>query len=76
MEHNQGYSIEIDFWRAAKVEPHDMAVHTEHVLAYQTSGSLKMDHGQVLEAGPGMLTVLPAGVPHRSLGGEDLDCAP
>ncbi len=65
-------AIEILYWKEASVRPHEMVAHTEHVLSYMVSGSLRMDHGQLLEAGPGMFTVLPAGVPHRSLGGEGI----
>lgn len=72
MHNDPAESIEILFWQTPSVEAHETVAHTEHVLSYMVSGSLKMDHGQPLESGPGMFTVLPSGVPHRSLGGGEV----
>ncbi|MDJ0840920.1 MAG: AraC family transcriptional regulator [Acidobacteriota bacterium] len=74
MTHQPGPSslVEVYYWTTQKSEAHAHNTHTEHVIAYHVAGELHIDHGQPLIAGPGMMTVLPAGVPHRTLGGEDI----
>jgi len=53
--------------------PHDETSHTEHGLTYLVDGWFQMEHGGAIEAGPGTFTIIPAGAPHRPLGGENMD---
>lgn len=57
----------------ASLDPHPSTSHTEHALTYLVAGSIRMEHGQVVTAQSGTLTVIPAGIPHRSLGGDGLE---
>lgn len=47
--------------------------HTDHVLTYVAAGRLSIDVGGSLQAAPGCLLILPAGVPHEPLEGSGLD---
>ena len=49
---------------------HGETTHTEHVLAYVARGALRMESGSELTLSAGSMGVVPAGVPHRALGGE------
>jgi len=64
--------VEVLYWEEADAQPHPATSHTEHVLSFHVAGILEMDHGQPLQAGPGAITILPAGVPHRTLGGKGI----
>jgi len=72
MHHVQAGTVEALFWSEEVVQPHQAVSHTEHVVSYQVAGTLRMDQGQILETGPGMITILPSGAPHRSLGGRNV----
>lgn len=52
-------------------DPYQVRSHTEHGLAYITSGRLLLEHGGPVEVGQGAVALVPAGVPHRSLGAQD-----
>lgn len=54
-------------------EPGEEVTHTEHGLTYLVQGSFRMEHGGPVAAGPGTFTVVPAGVPHRALAGQDME---
>ena len=60
--------VEID-----RFDPHPETSHTEHGLAYLTGGRLLLERGGPVEVKPGTVALAPAGVPHRSLGGSDVD---
>src|SRR5690606_28835209 len=49
--------------------PHQETVHAEHVLSYVVRGHLRVEAGAIMDAKEGSLGLIPAGVPHRSLGG-------
>ncbi len=57
----------------ARLHSHAEVSHTEHVLSYLVEGSFRINHGRTLEVRPGTVTVVPAGVPHRLLGGRDVE---
>ncbi len=48
------------------------ASHTEHVITLLESGCLRVDHGEEINIRPGMLTLVPAGVPHSQLEGKNI----
>lgn len=56
-----------------EVAPHGAVTHTEHSLTYIKRGWIEIDHGGVVRAGAGTLTIVPAGVPHQSVRGHDLE---
>jgi len=56
-----------------RLHSHPEATHTEHGLTYLANGWFRMEHGTEITAGPGSITVVPAGVPHRTLDGEGLE---
>jgi len=55
---------------AHSYRPGGFATHTEHVLGYLVDGSVRMVSGAAIEAHTGDALLIPAGVPHRSLGGD------
>lgn len=54
----------------ATLPVHGPVVHVEHGVTLVTAGSLVFDGGEPVQVGPGSVVLVPAGVPHRSLGGE------
>ncbi|MBY4675224.1 helix-turn-helix domain-containing protein [Marinobacterium arenosum] len=65
--------IEVGHEFFERMEPHPHASHTEHVLTLLVRGRLRMEHGGLVEIGPGAVTLVPAGVPHRLLEGEGME---
>ena len=55
------------------MDSHPHISHSEHRLSFLVRGRLRMEHGDRLEITPGMVTLVPAGVPHRLLGGVDME---
>jgi len=51
---------------------HHHAVHTEHVITLVERGNLRIKHGEEIRITPGMLILVPAGVPHSTLEGENV----
>ncbi|TQV87728.1 AraC family transcriptional regulator [Aliikangiella coralliicola] len=64
--------LDVDYFECEVMESHSEAVHTEHAMSYIVSGELVMEHGDKIIAGAGDVVVVPAGVPHRLVGGADL----
>lgn len=79
-EHGNG--VEIHYLDHTQIHPHGPTTHTEHVLAYHVAGKVRLEQGSIMTAEPGQITLLPAGVPHCSLGVEQAElwlvsfCAP
>lgn len=59
--------------RVKQLRAHAETSHTEHGITYLVRGSFRMEHGRPIRAEPGTITVVPAGIPHRMLGGRDLE---
>lgn len=58
----------------ATLKPHHAdSSHTEHGLTYLAKGWLRMDHGGPVRIDAGTITLIPAGVPHRDLEGENVE---
>lgn len=55
------------------ITAHAETSHTEHGLTFLLDGWFRMEHGAPIEADAGTVTVVPAGVPHRPLAGENLE---
>jgi len=72
-EHHHGGPITAFRWSAPVLGIHSEASHVEHVLSYVAKGTLQLQHGGPVTVEAGAITLVPAGVPHRLLGGTDLD---
>ncbi len=72
-EHHTGGPISVFHGHRSVLEAQPESSHTEHALTYVATGSLRVHHGAPLTLGPGMVALVPAGVPHRLLGGEDVE---
>lgn len=65
-----------------RLRPHAETSHTEHGLTFLVDGWFRIDHGGLVQAEAGTITLVPAGVPHRALEGADMEywllgfCAP
>ncbi|MCG8455979.1 MAG: AraC family transcriptional regulator [Holophagales bacterium] len=60
--------------RQEKVLPaHGPIAHAEYGLTLVMGGWVEIEHGSRLRVEPGALVVVPAGVPHRALRGEEVD---
>jgi AraC family transcriptional regulator, transcriptional activator of pobA len=68
-----GRAVSVLHYRRQRLHPHGDTTSVDHVLTYLVEGWLHMDHGGRIEIGPGMVTVIPAGVPHKALGGRDAE---
>lgn len=56
-----------------RLQPHAETSHTEHCLTFVLNGRLRFEHGAETSVGAGSMVIVPAGVPHRLLGGRDLE---
>ena len=56
-----------------RLATHKETTHTEHGLNLVVGGWFEMEHGVRVRASAGSVTLVPAGVPHRPLGGRDLE---
>ena len=68
-----GPSLFVLHEREAVLQPHGEASHTEHGLLFLVDGWFEMEHGGPLRVEPGVMTIVPAGVPHRSGRGRDAE---
>lgn len=59
--------------KVERIQPHGEVTHTDHGLIYVVEGWERMIHGEPVSLSAGSLAVMPAGVPHRSLEGRDLE---
>lgn len=55
--------------------PQPESSHTAHVLTYLKSGTIRLQHGGPVTVSAGQVTLVPAGVPHRILGGGAPGCS-
>lgn len=56
-----------------RLPPHQESSHTEHGLTYVVDGWLRMENRSRIEVRAGTISVVPPGVPHRLLGGENVE---
>lgn len=71
--HGDGSSVEVHHERLARCEAHPETSHTEHGLTFVVDGWIRMESGSEVQASAGSMLIIPAGVPHRDLGGRDLE---
>lgn len=55
------------------IRPHGEATHTDHGLVYVVDGWERMIHGGPVTLGTGSVAVMPAGAPHRTVEGSNLE---
>lgn len=55
------------------IEAQPESSHTDHVLTYVAAGALDLHHGAPLTVRAGTVALVPAGVPHRLLGGRGVE---
>lgn len=55
-----------------ELHSHEETSHTDHGLTFLVDGWFRMEHGGPVLAEAGTITVVPAGVPHRPLDGENM----
>ena len=72
MPHHSSTSLLVLHERQVVLPTHGPMVHVEHGVSLVLEGWLGFDCGQPVRVGPGSMVLVPAGVPHRSLGGEGL----
>ena len=65
--------IEVGYQRLEVMDSHPHISHAEHRLSFLVRGRLRMEHAEIVDIGPGMVTLVPAGVPHRLLSGADME---
>jgi len=70
---NSGGGIFVIHEKTPRLHSHAEVTHTEHGLTYLADGWFRMEHGSELTARAGSITIVPAGVPHRAIDGEDLE---
>lgn len=71
--HGGDTSVEVHHERLARCDPHAETSHTEHGLTFVVDGWIRMESGTEVRASAGSMLIVPAGVPHRDLGGRDLE---
>ena len=64
-------SIGHDFIK--KIDAQEHGSQTDHIFTLINAGTLKMHHRKLIELEPNMITLVPAGMPHSLVEGENLD---
>ncbi len=72
-DHHHGGPINAFLWKAPVLKAQAEVTHTDHVLSYMVAGSVRIQHGGPVLIEAGSVTLVPAGVPHRLLGGTDVE---
>lgn len=54
----------------ADLPAHPAVVHVEHGISFIQAGTLSFECGERIDVGGGSIVLIPAGLPHRSLGGH------
>jgi len=70
---NYSHIISMGFERIGNAVQHQHHTHSENVISLITKGSIVMDCGEEITLAPGMVIVIPAGVPHKALQGENVE---
>ena len=66
------HSVNAGYNRMMEMPAHHHATHTEHIITFLEQGRLRAKHTQEVNITAGMLTVVPAGVPHSQFEGENV----
>jgi AraC-like DNA-binding protein len=71
---NIGFShdINVGYQFTKDVPSNHNASHTEHVISFIDQGHMRIEQGQAINISPGMLVLVPAGVPHSQFSGQNV----
>jgi AraC-like DNA-binding protein len=72
-DHHHAGPITAFRWTASVLDGYAEVTHTAHVLSFLVAGSIQIQHGGPVQIEAGSVTLVPAGVPHRVLGGTDVE---
>lgn len=70
---NYSHIVSMGFAKIGNAVQNQHHTHNENVITLLTKGSIVMDCGEEITLVPGMVIVIPAGVPHKTLKGEAVE---
>ena len=70
---NYSHIVSMGFAKVGNAVQNQHHTHNENVITLLTKGSIVMDCGEEITLVPGMVIVIPAGVPHKTLKGEAVE---
>jgi AraC family transcriptional regulator, arabinose operon regulatory protein len=70
---NYSHIISLGYAKIGNAVQHQHHTHNENVISLITKGSIVLDCGEEINLVPGMAIVIPAGVPHKTLQGENVE---
>lgn len=70
---NYSHIVRSGFAQVGNAVQNQHHTHNENVITLLTKGSIVMDCGEEITLVPGMVIVIPAGVPHKTLKGEAVE---
>ncbi|MEM6990325.1 MAG: AraC family transcriptional regulator [Myxococcota bacterium] len=68
-----GRGLQVFHEQRTRLPPHPESSHTEHRLTFVVEGTIQLECGGRVRVGGGSLVAIPAGIPHRSLGGRSVE---
>ena len=66
------HDINVGYQFIKDVAANHNASHTEHVISFVDKGHMRIEQGQAINIEPGMLVLVPAGVPHSQFSGKNV----
>ena len=66
------HAINVGYQFIKDVSANHDASHTEHVISFVDQGHMRIEQGQAINISPGMLVLVPAGVPHSQFSGKNV----
>jgi len=66
------HAINVGYQFIKEVAVNHDASHTEHVISFVDKGHMRIEQGQEIDIEPGMLVLVPAGVPHSQFSGKNV----
>ncbi len=66
------HDINVGYQFTKDVPSNHNASHTEHVISFVDQGHMQIEQGQAINIKPGMLVLVPAGVPHSQFSGQNV----
>ncbi len=66
------HAINVGYQFTKDVSANHNASHTEHVISFVDQGQMRIEQGQEINIAPGMLVLVPAGVPHSQFSGNNV----
>lgn len=66
------HAINVGYQFTKDVSANHNASHTEHVISFVDKGHMRIEQGQEINIAPGMLVLVPSGVPHSQFSGKNV----